>query len=103
MMFIAFIEKGDQADVIEKILRHCKLWREPEERVPSDVNGKPEMVDFILKPEYIPMVSVLNRFLSIFPKKKQDIFLLISDISPLLSVRYYYHEYSSAIWRHLTN
>jgi hypothetical protein len=30
MRIISFIEKKDQADVIEKILRHCVLWIEPE-------------------------------------------------------------------------
>ena len=32
MRFITFIEKRDQADVIEKILKHCDPWREPGRR-----------------------------------------------------------------------
>ncbi|MCX6983546.1 MAG: transposase, partial [Lentisphaerae bacterium] len=34
MRIISFLEKKDQADVIEKILKYCKLWVEPEERAP---------------------------------------------------------------------
>jgi len=34
MRIISFIEKKDQMDVIEKILKHCKLWVEPVERAP---------------------------------------------------------------------
>ncbi|MFA6480306.1 MAG: hypothetical protein WCV67_18475 [Victivallaceae bacterium] len=34
MRIISFIEKKDQIAVIEKILRHCKLWVEPVEREP---------------------------------------------------------------------
>ena len=30
----SFIEAKDQMDVIEKILKHCKLWVEPVERAP---------------------------------------------------------------------
>jgi hypothetical protein len=36
MRIISFLEKKDQADVIEKILKHCKLWVEPEERAPPE-------------------------------------------------------------------
>jgi len=55
--FLAFIEKGDQAEVIEKILKHCNLWGEPEQRGPPDVRGDPEVINnvtfvtFILEPE----------------------------------------------------
>jgi len=45
------VEKRDQADVIEKILKHCKLWIEPEQRGPPDVRSEPEVIDFILEPE----------------------------------------------------
>lgn len=34
MRIISFLEKKDQADVIEKILRHCGLWVELAERAP---------------------------------------------------------------------
>jgi len=36
MRIISFIEAKDQMDVIEKILKHCKLWVEPEERAPPE-------------------------------------------------------------------
>ena len=39
MRILSFIEKSDQAAIIEKILKHCGIWTEPEERappVPSD-------------------------------------------------------------------
>ena len=62
MKFIAFIEKRDQPDVIERILKHCKLWREPEQRGPPHVRGEPEVIDFILEPEYIPIEQFLADF-----------------------------------------
>ena len=36
MKIVAFIEKRDQADVIERILKHCGLWDRPASRAPSD-------------------------------------------------------------------
>ena len=53
MRIIAMIEKPDQADVIEKILKHCGLWREPEPRAPPEFN---------LEPEYIPIDEFLANF-----------------------------------------
>ncbi len=53
MRIIAFIEKRDQYDVIEGILKHCGLWREPVSRAPPK---------FILEPEYIPMDEFLANF-----------------------------------------
>jgi hypothetical protein len=32
MRIISLIEKKDQADIIEKMLKLCGLWTEPEER-----------------------------------------------------------------------
>jgi hypothetical protein len=46
------IERRTQADVIEKILRHCGLWIEPGPRAPPKFTLA---VD--LDPEYIPMLS----------------------------------------------
>ena len=43
MRIISFIEAKDQMDVIEKILKHCKLWVEPVERAPPK---KPVEVPF---------------------------------------------------------
>ncbi len=54
MKFVSFIEKRDQAAVIEKILKHCNLWTDPKARVsPGIVSGGD--IDFILDPQYIPM------------------------------------------------
>lgn len=41
MKIIAFIEKHDQADVIEKILKHCGLWDRPVSRAPPRVTDPP--------------------------------------------------------------
>jgi len=46
------VEKRDQADVIEKMLKHCKLWKEPVKRGQPDAGIKPEVIDFILEPEW---------------------------------------------------
>ena len=54
MKFVSFIEKRDQAAVIEKILKHCSLWTESKARDAPD-NVKDENVDFILDPQYIPI------------------------------------------------
>jgi hypothetical protein len=53
MRIIAFIEKRDQYDVIESILKHCNLWIEPIPRAPPK---------FTLKPEYIPIDELLADF-----------------------------------------
>ena len=53
MRIIAFIEKRDQPDVVEKILKHCNLWKEPVSRAPPK---------FTLEPEYIPMDEFLANF-----------------------------------------
>jgi hypothetical protein len=34
MKILALIDRDRQADVVEKILRHCNLWREPKQRGP---------------------------------------------------------------------
>jgi hypothetical protein len=36
MKIVALIARDRQPDVVEKILRHCKLWREPKQRAPPD-------------------------------------------------------------------
>ena len=41
MKIVAFIEKRDQADVIEKILKHCGLWERPASRAPPQATGPP--------------------------------------------------------------
>ncbi len=45
MKVLAFIEPP-QAQVIEKILRHCDLWQEPLSRPPPDTNGLARDLDF---------------------------------------------------------
>jgi hypothetical protein len=47
----------DQADVIEKILKHCKLWMEPEERAPPK---KPVAVPF--ESVHVPIDEFLANF-----------------------------------------
>ena len=38
MRIIALIDRSRQGEVVEKILRHCKLWREPTQRSPPAVS-----------------------------------------------------------------
>ena len=53
MRIIAFIERKDQPQVVEGILKCCDLWIDPEERAPPE---------FMLEPEYIPMDEFLANF-----------------------------------------
>jgi hypothetical protein len=46
MKIISFIEKTTQESVIEKILRHCGLWKEPQPRPPP----KESAPDFVPEP-----------------------------------------------------
>jgi hypothetical protein len=57
MRIISFIEKKDQANVIEKILKHCGLWMESEERAPPE---KLELVPF--EPIHVPIDEFLASF-----------------------------------------
>ena len=41
MKIVTFIEKRDQADVIEKILKHCGLWNCRASRAPPQTTGPP--------------------------------------------------------------
>ena len=41
MKIVAFIEKQDQAEVIERILKHCGLWQRPASRAPPQATGPP--------------------------------------------------------------
>lgn len=41
MAIVSFIEKRDQADVIETILKHCGLWDRPASRAPPQATGPP--------------------------------------------------------------
>ena len=51
MAIVSFIEKRDQADVIERILKHCGLWNRPVSRAPPKATGPP--VQPVLDLEYI--------------------------------------------------
>jgi hypothetical protein len=42
MRIVGFIER-EQRDVVEKILRHCGLWKEPQPRPPPE---EPEIESF---------------------------------------------------------
>lgn len=43
MKIVALIDRDRRPDVVEKILRHCKLWREPRQRAPpSEPHCPPE-------------------------------------------------------------
>jgi hypothetical protein len=37
MKIVALIDQNRQPDVVERILRHCKLWKEPMQRGPPPV------------------------------------------------------------------
>jgi len=50
MKIIAFIEKRDQPDVVEKILKHCGLWDRPASRAPPE-HAEPEQL--ALELEYV--------------------------------------------------
>jgi len=53
MRIISFIENRDQPEVVEKILKHCDIWREPEPRAPPK---------FVLEHEYISTDEFLADF-----------------------------------------
>ena len=55
MRIISFIEKRDQATIIQKILKHCGLWTEPMERAPP-------ADDFHLDSVYVPIEEFLSSF-----------------------------------------
>ena len=55
MRIISFIEKRDRAAIIQKILKHCGLWTEPEERAPP-------ADDFQLDSVYVPIDEFLASF-----------------------------------------
>jgi len=56
MRIISFIEKKDQADIIEKILKHCGLWVDIEERAP------PKEFALAQEPQHIPIDEFLANF-----------------------------------------
>jgi len=58
MKIVAFIEKRDQAKVIERILKHCGLWFEPA----GHVSRAPPSSAPVLENEYIPIEEFLANF-----------------------------------------
>lgn len=73
MTVVSFIEPP-QAQVIEKILRHCGLWQEPVSRGPPDINGLAREVDF-------GHTAGMNRFPE--PDQAQD--FIYEDIDTFLA------------------
>jgi hypothetical protein len=61
MRIIALIDKRDQPDVIEKILKHCNLWKEPEPRGPPQFNLEPACGELV-ESKYIPIDEFLSNF-----------------------------------------
>ncbi len=51
MAVMSFIEKRDQAYVIERILKHCGLWDRPASRAPPQATGPP--VQPVLDLQYV--------------------------------------------------
>ena len=49
MKIIAFIERGEQAPIVEKILRHCGLWTDPppSRAPPSTLYTPPVQLDLL--------------------------------------------------------
>ena len=59
MAIVSFIEQEDQADVIERILKHCRLWDDYPARAPPQVAGDDE---FELEVEYVDFDEFLMGF-----------------------------------------
>ena len=58
MSVISFIEKRDQADVIQKILKHCGLWDRPATRAPPEnqqpADGQPTLdLEYVDEDEFL--------------------------------------------------
>ena len=48
MKIVAFIERRDQPDIVERILKHCGLWDRPASRAPPE-RDEPEQLDLELQ------------------------------------------------------
>jgi hypothetical protein len=73
MKVVSFIEPP-QAQVIEKILRHCGLWQEPVSRVPPDTDSLARHQDFSLSASKVG-----------FPEPDQAQELIYEDIDTFLA------------------
>lgn len=61
MKIVAFIEPP-QEEVIEKILKHCGLWEDPNERAPPVLDGFVEDPEKVLDYEYVEIDTFLSEF-----------------------------------------
>ena len=53
MKIVALIDQNRQPDVVERVLRHCKLWKEPMQRgPPAGVVGDPQPPGLTYEPGY---------------------------------------------------
>ena len=59
MTIVAFVEQKDQADVIERILKHCQLWNDYPPRAPPKPAAASE---FELEVEYVDFDEFLMGF-----------------------------------------
>lgn len=73
MKVVSFIEPP-QAQVIERILKHCGLWQEPVSRPPPDFNGLARDLDFSLSASKVG-----------FPEPDQAQELIYEDIDTFLA------------------
>ncbi len=73
MTVVSFIEPP-QAEVIEKILKHCGLWQEPASRAPPDIDGLARKLDLGFSGEKVG-----------FPESKLSQELTYEDIDTFLA------------------
>jgi len=73
MTVVSFIEPP-QAEVIEKILKHCGLWQEPASRAPPDIDGLARKLDWGFSGEKVG-----------FPESKLSQELTYEDIDTFLA------------------
>jgi hypothetical protein len=53
MKVVALIDRSRQPEVVEKILKHCKLWREPKQRGPPAIPAtEPQLRELTYDPGY---------------------------------------------------
>ena len=65
MRIVSFIEPS-QPDVIEKILRHCRLWEQPSPAPPAELPGPPQ--DYGLRePRYVNDLQFVHDFVRELP------------------------------------
>ena len=65
MRIVSFIEPS-QPHVIEKILRHCRLWQQPSRAPPAELPGPPQD-NGLREPRYVSDLQFVDDFLSELP------------------------------------